>query len=136
MTPEHARISLALFLGWLVPGLGHYLYGRRAKALFYFSLILFAFVAGMALGEWRDVNMEKFKLYLLAQVWAGGPALAALALTRDLRITADLPFLDAGLLFTAVAGLLNVVVLVDLYEVHLKAKEKLAAAAGAGGPQP
>lgn len=136
MTPEHAKISLALFLGWLFPGLGHYVYGRRAKALFYFGLIVFTFVLGMALGEWRDVNVEKFRLYLLAQIWAGGPTLAALLLTRDLRITADLPFLDAGLLFTAAAGLLNVVVLVDLYEVHLKDKEKLAAAAGAGGPQP
>ncbi len=135
MTPEHARISIALFLGWLIPGLGHCVYGRRAKALFYFGLIVFTFAFGLVLGEWRDVNVEKFRLYLLAQIWAGGPALAALLLTRDLRITQDLPFLDAGLLFTAVAGLLNVVVLVDLYEVHRKVKEKLAGAAGAGGTQ-
>lgn len=123
MTTSNARVVTGLVLAWLVPGLGHAYYGRRQKGLFYLVLILAAFLIGLWLGDWRVVDLEKFGLYLIAQAWAGGPTLVALALTDHLRITGDIPWLDAGLLFTAVAGLLNVVVMVDLYEVHLKIKE-------------
>lgn len=135
MQTSYPRIILGLALTWLVPGLGHQLYGKRGKAAFYSAAILFTFVFGMWLGEWRDVSVERFSLYLIAQCWAGGPTLLALWLTRDLKITHDIAYLDVGLLYTAVAGLLNVVILVDLYEVHLKAKEPAAApaAARAGG---
>ncbi|MFH0946317.1 MAG: DUF6677 family protein [Planctomycetota bacterium] len=125
MTTSNGRILMGLALTWLVPGLGHYLYGRRSKAVFYFVLITFAFVMGMWLGEWRDVNVQKFSLYLIAQMWNGGSTLVALLLTRDLLITHDIAHLDVGLLYTAVAGLLNVVILVDLYEIHLKVKAGL-----------
>lgn len=122
METSHRKILFGLALTWLVPGLGHYLYGRRAKAIFYFVLITFAFVMGLWLGEWRDVSVDRFSLYLIAQLWNGGPTLLALFWTGDLRITHDIAYLDVGLLYTAVAGLLNVVILVDLYEVHLKVK--------------
>ena len=123
MSTSPTKIALALLLGWLVPGLGHARYGRRDKALVYFVLLMVAFLVGLWLGEWRDVHAQKFPLYLIAQIWLGGPTLLALLLTKDLRITADIAGLDPGLLFTAVAGLLNVVVLVDLYEIHLKLRD-------------
>jgi len=122
METSHRKILFGLLLTWLLPGLGHYLYGRRAKAVFYFVLISLAFVMGLWLGEWRDVSVERFSLYLIAQLWNGGATLLSLLLTRDLRITHDITYLDVGLLYTAVAGLLNVVILVDLYEIHLKVK--------------
>lgn len=123
MQTSNQKIFLGLILTWLVPGLGHFLYGRRGKATFYCVTILFTFVFGMWLGEWCNVSVEKYSLFLIAQVWNGGPTLIALKLTEGLRATHDIPYLDAGLLYTAVAGLLNVVILVDLYEVHLKVKE-------------
>jgi hypothetical protein len=134
-TPQtsHVRISLGLLLGWLVPGLGHLLYGRKDKAVLFFALIMLAFGVGLFLGDARVVSAERFPLYLLAQVWNGGPTLLALWLTGDLRIEQDIPYLDVALLYTAVAGLLNVVILVDLYEVHLKVKEGRLEGAAAGG---
>ena len=123
MSTSPKKIALGLLLGWLVPGLGHAGYGRRDKALVYFVLLTLAFVVGLWLGEWRDVNSQKFPLYLIAQIWIGGPTLLALLLTGDLRITSDIAGLDPGLLFTAVAGLLNIVVMVDLYEIHLKLRD-------------
>ena len=123
MRSSTPRIAGALLLTWLLPGSGHLRYGLRAKALLFAVNLLVLFAVGLWLGEGRVVHAERFPLYLLAQVWLGGPTLAALVLTRDLRITHDVAHLDAGLLFTAVAGLLNLVVLVDLYEHHLRARE-------------
>ncbi len=130
MTTSNGKILTGLLMTWIVPGLGHFSYGRRDKGILFGILILTAFVGGMWLGEWRIVSADKYALYLIAQVWAGGPTLLALLLTKGLRITHDIPQLDAGLLYTAVAGLLNIVVLVDLYEIHLKirAGEKAPAA--------
>lgn len=133
MRTSSKAIALNLLLAWLVPGLGHLRYGLRGKAVLYFVTLSLAFVVGLWLGEWRDVHAGKFPLYLLAQIWLGGPTLLALLTTSDLRITHDIAQLDAGLLFTAVAGLLNVVVLVDLYECHLKLRHADGAAPAPGG---
>jgi len=133
MKTSNARISLGLLLGWLVPGLGHFLFGRRDKAVLFFVLIMTAFGVGLVLGDFRDVSSSRFPLYLLAQVWNGGPTIIAMLMTSGLRIEQDIVHLDVGLLYTAVAGLLNVVVLVDLYEVHLKVKHGDARTAGVKG---
>lgn len=117
---SNPRVIAALVLGFLVPGAGHLLFGRRGKAIFYLITVLGCFVLGMWLADWRCVHVEKYPLYLLAQMWVTGPVLIAIAATESLRITQDITYLDAGLLFTAIAGLLNIVVLVDLYETHLR----------------
>lgn len=128
-----ARLWAGLVLGWIVPGAGHALLGRRDKAVFFGVLVIGCFVAGLWMAEFRCVHAEKHALYLLAQIWAGGPTLLALLTTAQLRVTHDIAWFDAGLLYTAVAGLLNLVVLVDLYETYLKAN---AASAPAVAPAP
>lgn len=117
------RLLAAIVLGWLIPGAGHVLYGRRAKAAYFAFLLSLTFFVGLWLGDGACVNGTKFGIYLIAQIWIGAPTLLTLQATRFDRITHDIPFLDAGLLFTAIAGLLNLVVLVDLVEIHLKERE-------------
>ncbi len=129
---SNSKLALGLLLGWLVPGLGHVVYRRVDKAIYFGVLVLLAFGVGLALGEYRVINVEKFGLYLAAQLWNGLPSLATLFVTKDLRITHDIAGLDVGLLFTSVAGLLNIVVLVDLYEIHLKIRDPAGAAQAAG----
>ncbi len=77
----------AAFLAWLVPGLGHFYQGRKAKALLYAVCILGLFYAGFAMGEgkivyWRWVNPfkspEKFCLYYPGQFFVGLAAFPAL----------------------------------------------------------
>jgi hypothetical protein len=80
--------ALAAFLAWLVPGLGHWYQGRRAKAVLYFICILGLFVYGLYLSgssslgygravyfSWRPGDQ---RLYYLAQIGVGVPALPAL----------------------------------------------------------
>ena len=75
---------LAALLAWLVPGLGHWYQGRRAKAVIYFVTILALFFAGLVLGDWRVVywrwvnplnNSEQFCINYLGQFFAGLVAL-------------------------------------------------------------
>jgi hypothetical protein len=88
--------TVAAFLAWLVPGLGHWYQGRRAKAALYFLSIMGLFAYGVYLsssnekcriGEgtigygravyfsWRDGDR---RLAYLCQIGAGLPALPAL----------------------------------------------------------
>ena len=107
---------LSLLLTWLVPGSGHLLLGRGGKGALYFSLLTFTYLVGLLLADFRCVNAENFGLHLIAEIFYGGATLLALALTADLGLTHAIPFLDAGVLFCAVAGLLNVCVMVDVFE--------------------
>jgi hypothetical protein len=103
-TPEQAPAetidlkdpALAAFLAWLIPGLGHWYQGRRAKAVLYFVCIMGVFVYGVCLGSsnetcldgkgtigygravyfsWRDGDR---RLPYLCQICIGLPALPAL----------------------------------------------------------
>lgn len=80
--------ALAAFLAWLVPGLGHWYQGRRAKAALYFVCIMGLFIYGLYLGgnqafgygravyfSWRPGDQ---RLAYLCQVGVGLPALPAL----------------------------------------------------------
>lgn len=80
--------ALAAFLAWLLPGLGHWYQGRRAKAVLYFVCIMGLFVYGVYLGgsstlgygravyfSWRPGDQ---RLYYLGQIGIGLPAMPAL----------------------------------------------------------
>lgn len=47
---------LALFLAWLVPGLGHFYQGRRFKGAVFFFCILGTFFSGVCLGDGKSVH--------------------------------------------------------------------------------
>ncbi len=78
---------LAAFLGWLVPGLGHFYQGRTGKGILYSACILSLFFVGLAMGDWRIVywrwvsplaDSEHFCFSYCGQFFAGLPALPAL----------------------------------------------------------
>ncbi len=114
--PPGVKVFLGMILTWWFPGLGHALLERRHKAWFYFLLVSFTYIFGLWLGDFRDVSYENFGIYLLAQGFYAGATVPALLLTRGLELDSSLVFVDAGVLFTSVAGLLNVCVIVDVYE--------------------
>src|SRR5262245_7020531 len=110
-------VFLCIVATWLVPGLGHWLLGRRAKALLYFVLITFCFLFGMWLADFRNVRTDDdFFLYFLGESLYGGLAFPAKWLTHGLELVRAQPRLDVGLLFSTVAGIMNVCVMVDVYE--------------------
>ena len=56
MNVELKDPGLAVFLAWLVPGLGHFYQGRIAKAILFFVCILGTFVYGVWLGGRSDLG--------------------------------------------------------------------------------
>jgi hypothetical protein len=99
--PDDSAITLkdpafAALLAWLIPGLGHWYQGRRAKAVLFFVSILGLFLYGLWLsssnlpcktgpgkiGWGRAVyfcwNSEEHRPHFLAQIGIGLPALPAL----------------------------------------------------------
>jgi hypothetical protein len=121
-------VFLCVVATWIVPGAGHWLLGRRGKALLYFTLIAFTYAFGIWLAAGRNVRLDQdtMDLYFFGESFCGGFTLVAWSLTRGLELTFEQPLLDAGLLFSTVAGLLNLCVMVDVYET---ARPRPAAAA-------
>ncbi|MEM7168047.1 MAG: DUF6677 family protein [Planctomycetota bacterium] len=126
ITPSKLSFLVA---GWLVPGLGHYLAGWRRKGVILFLIIATSFLVGLELSDWEAVSRDLHEYAFYAEIWVGGATLPLLhydpvrkakkVLHRDATINQyeHVPrYNDTGVLFCAVAGLLNLLVLFDLAE--------------------
>ncbi len=117
--PESARAIPATILGWLVPGLGHLYLGRRNKGLIFFGCLLALFVLGVAMDSRLQlyIGLEDplALLFTLAQMAMGAPYFAARALGFDAGKVTSITY-EYGNTFTAVAGLLNILVILDAYD--------------------
>lgn len=118
------RVSLAGFLAWLVPGLGHLYVGERARGLVLLVTVTATFWSGIAIGGVRGTVDPKDRfLWFLAQSCSGGNTAAAYLLQRAMGPVAvdgkrsgqvdSWLSVEVGVHFTGVAGLLNVVVILD-----------------------
>lgn len=133
--PISAELTLAGILGaWLLPGLGHLLIGRRAKAALYFVVITATFVAGTALAEGRNLSLERDPIYFGAYMFNAGQTALGWLLTRRLELDHWIPFLQLGLTYTAVACLLNVVAMMDFVATCNRSAEARSGGTEAAGP--
>ncbi len=108
---------LAAVLSWLIPGAGHLYLGRPAKAMFFFAIISATYLGGMALAEFRNVSPARYPWWSIAYAFDGGTTLIAYLLTSSLRITHEIRFETVGCLYTGIASLLNVLVILDAYGI-------------------
>ncbi|MBI1383100.1 MAG: hypothetical protein GC161_18685 [Planctomycetaceae bacterium] len=107
--------ALLVAAGWLLPGLGHWLQGRRVRALVVGLLVIGLFAYGTHLAEGSNLSRERHFYYWAAQVLAGAPAVLLEQLSGHAVFSRALPSADVGLLFAALAGLFNAVLLIDVY---------------------
>jgi len=108
---------LIVLAAWAVPGLGHLLLGRRAKAAWFGLLILGTFGLGLLLGEGASVSSARYPWYMCGQVGAGLVALLVDGTLGKAPQLGTIDRLELGLVFTTVAGILNFVAMVDAYEL-------------------
>jgi len=108
---------LALLAAWAVPGLGHWLQGRRLRGVIVAVLLLGLFVAGTLLAEGTNLSRERHFYYWSGQFLLGLPSLGAELLWGDVRMTTEVPHVDVGLLYASMAGLLNVLAWLDVFGV-------------------
>jgi hypothetical protein len=110
----------AVVLALVLPGLGHWYLNRRIKAVVFFTCVVGLFVTGWGLGQWRIVNNGDLLFY--AQVLTGPLAYAADHISDKMVARYGPPnhvkvAFEMGVLYTLVAGLLNLLVILDSYMV-------------------
>lgn len=123
-----ATVFICIVATWIIPGAGHWLLGRRKKALLYAIVLTAMFVIGLVLAEFRAVRSDDdFFLYLLGEGLYAGLTFPTLWLTHGLQLVAEHPRLEVGRLFATVAGLMNLCVMVDVYETAYPRPKELSA---------
>ena len=127
LAPRHGLLTgpLAGFLAWLVPGLGHIYLGHRVRGIVCLVTITVTFWTGVAIGGVQaTVDPHERTLWFMAQLCTGGNALAAYGLhaiveppssagQRPAAALAHWLSADVGVHYTGVAGLLNLLVILD-----------------------
>ena len=108
---------IALGLGLVIPGGGHAYIGQWGKAVFFFLAIMTLVVMGMALGHGM---VYMWQLWFAAQCFGGAPAWICLPISDYLSQKGNLidwadRLHETGTLYTAVAGFLNILIMMDAY---------------------
>ncbi len=103
-----------LACAWLFPGLGHWLQGRRLRGTIVFALLFGLFASGTWLADGTNLSRERHFYYWSGQFLLGGPAFVFERLFGYRRVTGELPWVDVGLLYACMAGLLNVLAMLDV----------------------
>jgi len=115
LDPEGNRPLVAMMLAWLVPGLGHFFQGRRTRGVMVFVCLVGLFALGTMLAEGSNLSRERHFYYWSGQFLIGLPGILAELAFGDMRITTHIRYVDTGLVFGCVAGLLNVLAMIDVY---------------------
>lgn len=105
-------------LAWLVPGTGHLLMGRWGRALLFGPLIGTLFLAGLALDGKVYRPVEGDPLSYLAALGASGVGSLYIVVHALELGEGDVaaPHHEYGNTFTLVAGLLNLLVILDAFD--------------------
>ncbi|MEQ8766754.1 MAG: DUF6677 family protein [Planctomycetota bacterium] len=125
-----------VLLSWLLPGAGHVYAGHRNKGILVGSLVVGAFVIGLILGDGCVLDRQRYPYYFLATMFQGLPTLVGGVATAGFQVdeSVDPRRLEVGLLFVGVAGLMNLLVMIDSY--NLIESKNLGRAADASGTAP
>jgi TM2 domain-containing membrane protein YozV len=113
---DSSRSFAAALLAWVFPGLGHLFLGRRGKGLILMGCILALFGLGVAMDSRLQMHLgledPLAVLFSLAQMGVGAPYVLARLMGYEAGLVTS-PNYEYGNTFTAVAGLLNVLVILD-----------------------
>ena len=126
-TAEESRaggLVLLCLAAWAIPGAGHLWLGRRAKGLIFLLALPLMFAIGLAV-QGRifpfDLSDPLVGLMALADIGNGLPYVIANALGRAGGDVTAVTY-EYGNTFVIVAGLLNVLVVIDAYDIAVGRK--------------
>jgi hypothetical protein len=115
-------------LAWLVPGAGHFALNKRRQAVVICVAILLTFLVGLYVGSVGVIDPVGAKPWYAAQLM-NSPAVALLA---RISTAGDYPVYgrpnEIGQIYTSIAGLLNLLCIVNaIYLAHLQSMKKARA---------
>jgi hypothetical protein len=119
------RALAAMALTFLVPGAGHFLLGRRGRALAFFGIVVFLFGLGLAadgsMFTLRDSGGEL--LLRLASVGSMGSGLLYfLGMRYGPQGDITRQMFEYGRTFTLTAGLMNLLLVLDCWDIAMGRK--------------
>jgi hypothetical protein len=109
--------ALCAGLSWLVPGLGHARAGQREKGVVMGIAVGLVFAAGLLFSHGHAVDRASSAVWWIGQNLYGGGSLFAALVTGPMVMKQEPPDLQLGIVLCTVAGLMNLVVMVDAYSV-------------------
>jgi hypothetical protein len=114
---------LAVVLAWLIPGAGHVFLGRRGRGLVFFVIVLASLALGCALqGElYRGIGQPLATLATLACAGMGLPYFVLLGLGYTGNV--DAAGYEYGKAFILTAGLMNILLILDAWDIARGDKE-------------
>ena len=122
MTGSPARAFVACLLAWLMPGAGHLYLGRRGKGLVFLLCLLAMFLLGLFMEAQlqSSAGLEDPLAFLrsFAKMALGLPWLLARLLGFGAGLVTA-PSHEYGNTFAEVAGLLNVLVVLDAFDTAM-----------------
>lgn len=123
--PDAASPYLAAVCAWLLPGGGHLLLGRRRRALVFFCLVGLAMAFGLILHGNMPWVWQGSPLRTLATLacLGNGPAYVVLRFGFGLEGDIQAPGFDYGSAFILTAGLMNLLLMLDVWDIAGGSKE-------------
>jgi hypothetical protein len=122
----NTRAVISMLLAYVVPGAGHFFLGHRGRAIAFFLIIVTLFTLGL----WLDgilytfANSNRQLLGILATLGSMGSGSLYL-LGRTFGPEGDFRSMtfEYGRMFTLTAGLMNLLLVLDCYDIALGRKE-------------
>lgn len=126
--------ALCTALTWVLPGLGHIMQGRKARGIVALVLLVGLFGLATMLAHGSNLDRERHFYYWAGQVLLGPVALVAEFAHGHPRLESLPPYKDAGIVIGSIAGMLNVLLMLDVYgygEARLLGRDPASAVAAA-----
>lgn len=123
--------ALAAGVSWIVPGLGHALAGQKGKGALMGAAVALVFALGMVFSHGHAVDRAIASVWWIGEMLFGGGALFAALVTAPIEMTSFPENLELGTNLCTVAGLMNLVVMVDAFTVAERSSFPLPANGGA-----
>jgi hypothetical protein len=122
--PKLSRLVGLCLAAWMVPGWGHWLLGRKGRALILFSVIATMFLLGLAMqGEFFTTNSGSYlqTLGYFGELCVG----LAMPVARFFGYAGGNPLFvsaDFGTAYLVAAGMLNTLSILDAYDIAMGRK--------------
>lgn len=120
------RTFFAVLLAYLVPGAGHLYLGRRARAITFFCIVVLMFVIGIAIdGDLYTIGHTSGSvLRLLAALGSlGAGVIYWIAAWMGVHGDVTSITFEHGTAFTITAGLMNLLLMLDAFDISQGRKE-------------
>jgi hypothetical protein len=120
------RTFFAMLLAYLVPGAGHLYLGRRARAITFFCIVVLMFLIGIAIdGDLYTIGHANGSLLrMLAALGSLGSGVMYWIAT-SMGVHGDVTSItfEHGTAFTITAGLMNLLLMLDVFDIAQGRKE-------------